>query len=44
MKIMMKLARLSSWDVIYALNMAIACAMSYWVMTDALIINNQQGL
>jgi hypothetical protein len=33
----MKLARLSSWDVIYTLNMAIACAISYWVMTQSLI-------
>ena len=28
--------RLSSWDVAYALNMAIACVISYWVMTHAL--------
>jgi uncharacterized membrane protein YgaE (UPF0421/DUF939 family) len=26
-------ARLSSWDVVYALNMAIACLISYWIMT-----------
>jgi uncharacterized membrane protein YgaE (UPF0421/DUF939 family) len=46
MKIMMKLARLSSWDVIYALNMAIACAISYWIMTQALIsiINRDSDL
>ncbi|WFU39117.1 FUSC family protein [Bradyrhizobium sp. CB82] len=29
-------ARLSSWNVIYSLNMGIACAISYWVMTHAL--------
>lgn len=40
-KIMTKLARLSSWDVIYALNMAIACAISY---DPGPYINNQQGL
>lgn len=27
---------LSSWDVVYALNMAIACLISYWIMTDIL--------
>ncbi|HEX9461204.1 MAG TPA: FUSC family protein [Alphaproteobacteria bacterium] len=27
---------LSLWDVVYALNMAIACLISYWIMTDAL--------
>jgi uncharacterized membrane protein YccC len=27
---------LSSWDVVYALNMAIACLVSYWIMTDIL--------
>jgi len=26
-------ARLSSWDVVHALNMAIACLISYWIMT-----------
>jgi hypothetical protein len=31
----MKLAKLSSWDVAYALDMCIACAISYWVMTHA---------
>ena len=36
-KIMVKLARLSSWDVIYALNMVVACAISYWVMIQSLI-------
>jgi hypothetical protein len=46
MQIMMKQARLSSWDVVYALNMAIACALSYWVMTRALIsiINRDSDL
>jgi len=29
-------AKLSSWDVVYVVNMAIACALSYWVMTHAL--------
>jgi uncharacterized membrane protein YgaE (UPF0421/DUF939 family) len=29
-------ARLSSWDVVYALNMAIACLVSYWIMTRIL--------
>jgi uncharacterized membrane protein YccC len=29
-------ARLSSWNVIYSLNMGIACAISYWIMTNAL--------
>jgi uncharacterized membrane protein YccC len=28
--------RLSSWDVVYALNMAIACLITYWIMTHAL--------
>jgi len=28
--------RLSSWDVVYAVDMAIACAISYWVITEAL--------
>jgi len=28
--------RLSSWDVVYALNMAIACLITYWVMTHIL--------
>ena len=27
---------LSSWDVAYALNMAIACAISYWITIDVL--------
>src|SRR3984957_6372575 len=29
-------ARLSLWDVVYALNMAMACVVSYWIMTDIL--------
>jgi uncharacterized membrane protein YgaE (UPF0421/DUF939 family) len=28
--------KLSSWDVVYALNMAIACLITYWVMTHIL--------
>jgi uncharacterized membrane protein YccC len=32
----MKDARLSSWDVVYAFNMAIACLVSYWLMTHIL--------
>ena len=31
-----KSLKLSSWDVVYALNMAIACLITYWVMTHAL--------
>ena len=31
----MKPAKLSSWDVAYALDMCIACAISYWFMTHA---------
>jgi uncharacterized membrane protein YccC len=27
---------LSSWDVVYALNMAIACLITYWIMTHTL--------
>jgi uncharacterized membrane protein YccC len=27
---------LSSWDVVYALNMAIACLITYWIMTHVL--------
>lgn len=27
---------LVSWDVVYALNMAIACLVAYWIMTDVL--------
>ena len=29
-------AKLSSWDVAYALNMAIACLITYWIMTHTL--------
>jgi uncharacterized membrane protein YgaE (UPF0421/DUF939 family) len=29
-------ARLSLWDVVYALNMAMACLVSYWIMADIL--------
>ena len=32
----MRQARLSLWDGVYALNMAIACAISYWITTLAL--------
>jgi uncharacterized membrane protein YccC len=28
--------KLSSWDVAYALNMAIACLITYWIMTHSL--------
>src|SRR6202049_4965858 len=28
--------RLSLWDVVYALNMAIACLITYWIMTHIL--------
>jgi uncharacterized membrane protein YccC len=28
--------KLSSWDVVYALNMAIACLITYWIMTHIL--------
>jgi uncharacterized membrane protein YgaE (UPF0421/DUF939 family) len=33
---MTRLAPLSVWDVAYSINMAIACLISYWVMTTAL--------
>ncbi|MBO0741612.1 MAG: FUSC family protein [Hyphomicrobiaceae bacterium] len=33
---MSKVTSLSSWDIIYALDMAIACAISYWAITHAL--------
>jgi uncharacterized membrane protein YccC len=33
---MSKVTRLSLWDIIYALDMAIACAISYWAITHAL--------
>ena len=35
-KLEVKDATLSSWDVVYALNMAIACLFAYWIMTDVL--------
>jgi uncharacterized membrane protein YccC len=31
-----KSPKLSSWDVVYALNMAIACLITYWIMTHTL--------
>jgi uncharacterized membrane protein YccC len=31
-----KRGRLSSWDVVYAANMAIACLITYWIITYAL--------
>jgi uncharacterized membrane protein YccC len=31
-----KTLTLSSWDVVYALNMAIACLITYWIMTHIL--------
>jgi uncharacterized membrane protein YccC len=30
-------AKLSDWDVVYALNMAVACLVSYWIMTHILV-------
>ena len=33
---MNKLTRLSLWDVVYALDMTVACAISYWAITHAL--------
>jgi uncharacterized membrane protein YgaE (UPF0421/DUF939 family) len=32
----MKTPRLTSWDIAYAANMAIACFISYWIMTHVL--------
>jgi uncharacterized membrane protein YgaE (UPF0421/DUF939 family) len=32
----MKTARLTSWDLVYATSMAIACFISYWIMTHTL--------
>jgi uncharacterized membrane protein YccC len=32
----MKDAKLTAWDVIHALNMAIACLVSYWIITHIL--------
>ena len=34
----MKRAKLSFWDVYYALVMSIACAISYWVITHAAVL------
>jgi uncharacterized membrane protein YgaE (UPF0421/DUF939 family) len=31
-----KEAKLSAWDVAYALNMAVACLIAYWIMTHVL--------
>ena len=31
-----KSPKLSSWDAVYALNMAIACLITYWIMTHTL--------
>jgi uncharacterized membrane protein YccC len=31
-----KSQKLSSWDVVYALNMAVACLITYWIMTHSL--------
>jgi uncharacterized membrane protein YgaE (UPF0421/DUF939 family) len=31
-----KEAKLSAWDVAYALNMAVACLITYWIMTHVL--------
>ena len=33
----MKHANVSAWDIAYALDMSIACAISYWIMTHAII-------
>ena len=33
---MTRLEPLSAWDIAYAVNMAIACLISYWIMTTAL--------
>jgi uncharacterized membrane protein YgaE (UPF0421/DUF939 family) len=33
---MTRLEPLSAWDVAYSVNMAIACLISYWIMTTAL--------
>jgi uncharacterized membrane protein YgaE (UPF0421/DUF939 family) len=33
---MKRLEPLSAWDVAYSVNMAIACLISYWIMTQAL--------
>ena len=35
-------ARFYVWDVVYALDMAIACAISYWAITHALQPLDQQ--
>src|SRR5882724_5405442 len=32
----MKAAKLSLWDVVYALNMAITCLIAYWIITHIL--------
>ena len=31
----MKPAKFSAWDVAYALDMSVACGISYWVITHA---------
>ena len=31
---MKRLEPLSAWDVAYSVNMAIACLISYWIMTN----------
>ena len=33
---MKRLEPLSAWDVAYSVNMAIACLISFWIMTKAL--------
>jgi uncharacterized membrane protein YgaE (UPF0421/DUF939 family) len=33
---MKRLEPLSAWDVVYSVNMAIACFISYWIMTKVL--------
>jgi uncharacterized membrane protein YccC len=41
-----KKLRLSSWDVVYALNMAIACLITYWIITHILsrFVDESTGL
>src|ERR1700694_810424 len=38
--------KLSSWDVVYALNMAIACLITYWIVTHILsrFVDETSGL
>src|SRR5215831_7856792 len=36
MQEMKRREKLTSWDVVYAVDMAIACLISYWIMTSVL--------